>query len=422
MEAESLEGAPGPIPFTTRLQEGALLSEAPLGPHGITVERRLYPPEPGHDFLMKCLWGIRNRSSEEQSVRLRVVAYRPLAAKTPEEIRYAEGIVSIEDKSHNLRLKAGQQLRFEGSPTWITAQGKSHAIVVQPLAPVGMFHVEHLLEERIVGWLELPKVAVPPGGNREWEFQIYAGPMALRTLQAAGMGDKISFGAFSGLAKFLIRLLNFSHSLFHSYGLAIVFLSVAVWLPFLPVTWAGARMMVVMPKLQPQMDRIKREHAKNPKRMMKEQAELFRKHRINPLAGCLPYLFQIPIFVALFQVLSRSYELRGSRFLWMRDLSAPDALIRFPAPMPILGPSFNLLPILMVAAMLVQSKLTAASRVALTEEQRAQQKIFQWMPLIFGVMFYQLPAGLVLYWIVNTALTVTQQFLIVRAHRDFDVG
>ena len=177
-------------------------------------------------------------------------------------------------------------------------------------------------------------------------------------------------------------------------------------------------MTKVMGKLQPQVERLRKEYGKDSQRMNQEMLRLYQKNRVNPLSGCLPLLFQMPIFIALFQVLTRSPELRGAGFLWIQDLSAPDALIRFSSTIPLLGKSLNLLPILMMLAMFIQQRMTQTAPIALTEEQAMQQKLFRWFPILFGFLFYGLPSGLVLYWVTNTTLTLGQYLLYFRLHRE----
>ena len=131
---------------------------------------------------------------------------------------------------------------------------------------------------------------------------------------------------------------------------------------------------------------------------------------MNPFGGCLPILLQMPIFIALYAALMRSLELRGARFLWIRDLSSPDAL-QIPVTLPLIGNSINILPLIMVVAMVIQQKISTKSMgSAVTSEQQEQQKIMLIvMPVVFGFVFYSMPSGLVLYWIVNTLLTVAEQ-------------
>ncbi|MBI1953739.1 MAG: YidC/Oxa1 family insertase periplasmic-domain containing protein [Candidatus Omnitrophica bacterium] len=377
--------------------------------NGITVVREL---SGGEELL--CSLRAANDSGQNRKLALRMAVYRPVQAKDQEELRYRSGIVVTEGKTTTLPQKVRETKSYSGSPSWITSQGKSSAIVVGPKPPIGMFHVEHSADGLTAGWLTFPEVELSPGQVVKWEFRVYAGPMAMSRLKVLGMEQAISFGAFSGIAKLLLGILNWSKNLFNNYGLAVCFVSFCIWLLFFPMTWAGVRMMKVMSQIQPHVERIRKEHSKDPQRMNRELMELYKKHRVNPLSGCLPLFIQMPIFIALFQVLSRSAELKGAPFLWIKDLAAPDALVRFPNPVPLVGESLNLLPILMAAGMFVQQRMTSANSAGMSEEQRAQQKIFKWFPLLFSFLFYGLPSGLVLYWVVNTALTLSQYALFHR--------
>lgn len=422
LQVDATQPGQEPVRFHTGLEAGALVSRAALDSPATWITRKIFLPENNHNFLLKCKLQIVNESSEKQNHRLRLVAYQPVYVDSPQDKRYQEGLVSTTQemvtKTYHLNLKPGQTRNFSGQPLWITGQGKSHVLILRPDSPSfpGTFHVEHPLGGITTGWLDIP-VTLTPGEQAEWDFSLYAGPMTLTSLKAVDMEEAISFGSFSGISKFLLNLLTWSKGWLGNYGLAIIFLSIGIWVLFFPLTWSSVRMMKVMSQIQPEMERIRREHGKNPQRMNREIMELYKKHRVNPLGGCLPLLLQMPIFVSLFQVLTRSAQLRGASFLWIRDLSSPDSLVRFPSTVPFLGRSLNLLPILMVIAMFFQQRMTRPVQTALTEEQAAQQKILKWMPLFFGFLFYALPSGLVLYWVVNTTLTIVQQQLVFKVHR-----
>ena len=163
------------------------------------------------------------------------------------------------------------------------------------------------------------------------------------------------------------------------------------------------------------MEKLKVQLKDNPQKLNKEIMELYKKYNINPFSGCLPILLQMPIFIALYQALMKSIELRGASFMWIRDLSSPEA-IPLPVSFPIIGDSINILPLVMVAAMVIQQKIsTASSGRAITDEQKQQQKMMLIiMPIMFGFIFYNMPSGLVLYWVVNTVLTIVEQAAILR--------
>jgi YidC/Oxa1 family membrane protein insertase len=163
------------------------------------------------------------------------------------------------------------------------------------------------------------------------------------------------------------------------------------------------------------MEKLKAQFKDQPQKLNKEVLELYKKYKINPMSGCLPLLLQMPIFVALYQALTKSIALRGAGFLWISDLSMPDAVpISFT--LPIFGNSINVLPLLMVGLMVAQQKVsTKVMGGAVTDEQKQQQRMMLIiMPIMFGFIFYSMPSGMVLYWVVNTILTIAEQFVIFK--------
>jgi YidC/Oxa1 family membrane protein insertase len=141
--------------------------------------------------------------------------------------------------------------------------------------------------------------------------------------------------------------------------------------------------------------------------------ELYREHKVNPFGGCLPLLLQSPIFFALFLVLNRSIALKGASFLWIKDLSAPDRLFMLGSSIPLLGNEVNILPVLLAVGMFFQQKSSMASMSGQQAEQQKMMLII--MPVMFGIIFYKMPAGLCLYWFINSALTLAYQLRVAKA-------
>jgi YidC/Oxa1 family membrane protein insertase len=138
--------------------------------------------------------------------------------------------------------------------------------------------------------------------------------------------------------------------------------------------------------------------------------KLYREKGVNPVGGCLPLLLQMPVFISLFNVLSRTIELRRAGFVfWIQDLSTPDVIARLPFSLPFIGSAVSVLPILMGIAMFVQQKMSA------TDPKHAAMTYL--LPIVFTVMFFRFPSGLVLYWLVNNVLTIGHQYLMIRADR-----
>jgi len=170
--------------------------------------------------------------------------------------------------------------------------------------------------------------------------------------------------------------------------------------------------MKKMQLLGPEMEALKKEHSSNPQEMNKKMMELYRERGVNPLGGCLPMLLQMPIFIALYRMLWSAYELRGAPFmLWIEDLSQPDRLLHMPwmAGIPLLGSSLvylNLLPILMAAAMVLNSKMMPTGGAMQNPQQKMMMTI---MPVMFAFFTYNMAAGLNLYILTSTVLGMVQQ-------------
>jgi len=264
--------------------------------------------------------------------------------------------------------------------------------------------------------LSLKSDLISPGQEFKEIFHIYLGPQDLGIIQNLNpaWATVVHYGTFDFISQILLKLLQFFYGLVHNWGWAIIFLSIAVYLVLFPLTLKQMHSMKQMQALQPHIEALKKQHKDNPQRMQKEQMELFRKHKVNPFGGCLPLLLQMPIFIALYQTLMRSVFLRGASFLWIKDLSGPDRLFSLPFPKPF--NTFNLLPILMTIGMFIQQKIsTAATATASSAEQQKMMMIM--MPLLFGFIFYSMPAGLVLYWFINSTLMLGNQLYQLRISR-----
>ena len=203
----------------------------------------------------------------------------------------------------------------------------------------------------------------------------------------------------------LLHALRFLNRVFGNYGIAIILLTTAVKILTIPLTQTSFKNMRAMQKLQPEMTKLREKFKDDPTAMQKEMMELYRRHRVNPLSGCLPMVLQIPIFIGLYNSLSGAIELRHAPFaLWIRDLSSPDRLM-------VAGVGIPVLTLLMGATMLIQQWLTPQ------QGDPTQQRVMMFMPLIFTFMFINLPSGLVLYWLVNNVLTIAQQYWMLRSSK-----
>jgi len=258
------------------------------------------------------------------------------------------------------------------------------------------------------------EVVIAPGQQVGKRFHIYLGPQELRTINSinSNWSAVINYGTFDFISQILLQSLEFFYRLVHNWGWAIVILSLGIYLLLFPLTLKQMRSMKEMQALQPHIEEIRGAYKNDAQKQNREIMELYRKHKVNPLAGCLPLILQMPIFFALYQALMRSVALKGASFLWIRDLSEPDRLFSLPFSLPVLGNEVNILPIVMTIGMFIQQKISMVSTSSATAEQQKLMLII--MPLMFGLIFYHMPSGLVLYWFINSTLMLLYQFRISR--------
>lgn len=224
---------------------------------------------------------------------------------------------------------------------------------------------------------------------------LYVGPQDQNRLSylADGLDLVVDYGWLTFLAKPIYSILNFMYGLCGNWGWSIVLLTVLVKLILYPISAAGYKSMARMKEITPRMKALQEQYGQDKQRYQQAIMELYRKEKINPIGGCLPILLQIPVFLALYWVLLASVELRDSAWLgWVSDLASPD-------------PWF-ILPAIMMATMFLQIKLNP------TPTDPMQAKMMVIMPLVFGVMFFFFPAGLVLYWLTNNVLSIAQQWYV----------
>ena len=234
-------------------------------------------------------------------------------------------------------------------------------------------------------------------------YTLYLGPKKQDLLWGLGLKDVMEFGMWRWLCYPMVAVLNFFNSMIPNYGVAIILLTVLVRLLFWPLTHKSTIGMRKMQEIQPLMKEIQAKYKDNPQRMQQETMHLYREHKVNPLSSCLPMLVQIPVFIALFNVLRSTVELRYAPFLWISDLSEPEAL--FASWFPFGG--LNVLPILMAATMALQSALTPSSG-----DKKQQQMMMVMMPVMMLVMFYNFPSALSLYWTLSQVFSIVQMWWI----------
>jgi YidC/Oxa1 family membrane protein insertase len=246
-------------------------------------------------------------------------------------------------------------------------------------------------------------------------FTAYVGPLDMQLLKKydVQLDRAIDLGRLRFLSVFILRFMVWMKRFIPNYGVIIIILSVMTKLLFYRLTHKSFKSMKDMQRIQPKMKEIQEKFKNDRERMNKEMMKLYKEAGVNPLGGCLPLLLQMPVFWALFNVLSNTIELRQAPFVsWINDLSAPDVLFTFGRTLPFFGNSFHLLPILMGGAMVFQTRL-GGSPTGDGTPAAAQTKMMNYlMPVLFTVFFYSVPSGLVLYWLVNNVLSIVQQYYV----------
>ena len=242
------------------------------------------------------------------------------------------------------------------------------------------------------------------GESKSLDFQYFVGPKEFKRLQAMGNEQDLvmQFGFLGFFSKLLLAFMYLIHSVVPSWGWSIVIMTICIKLLFWPLTAKASRSQKRMATIQGPMAELKEKHKDNPQKMQQETLKLFKEHQVNPVAGCLPMLIQMPIFLGLFYMLRTASELRFEPFLWVSDLSLPDTQFV------IYGFPINILPMIMGVTMFLQMSMMPVSPTA----DPMQQKIFKFLPFIFLIFLYNFSSGLVLYWTVQNILTIIQQKII----------
>lgn len=272
-----------------------------------------------------------------------------------------------------------------------------------------------------------------PGEALSESYQIFTGPKRpelLANYHAANepkysLADLMYYGWFGSVAKAMLGILHVFYGWVGNYGIAIIMLTVLVRTCIFPISRKQAQSMAKMQELKPELDKIKEKYGKDPQKQSQAMQDLYRKYNINPLSGCLPMFIQLPVFVGLYRALAVDVELRQAPLFsdairWCSNLAAPDMFWNWSRIMPAfvnsgegmlgLGPYLNILPLIVISLWILQQNLFMPEP---TNEQAAmQQKIMKYMMIFMGIMFYKVPAGLCIYFIVSTLWGICERKLI----------
>jgi YidC/Oxa1 family membrane protein insertase len=319
----------------------------------------------------------------------------------------ADGI----QKTNRGAVRNGKDVTIRGDVTWAGVKTKYFLAAMVPMEDEEVVvHTFQAAENAIGVTMETERQGA---GSRNW--LVYAGPLDYQRLKGLGHGlDRaVDFGWswMSPLSRLVFRFMLLVHHAIPNYGIVIILLSTLTKFLFWPLTQKSFKSMREMQKIQPAMAELREKYKNDAQKLNKAMMELYRERNVNPLGGCLPMLLQMPVFIALFNVLRTTIELRQAPFaLWIKDLSSPDVIAHMPFSLPFIGSTLSLLPILMGIAMYIQQKMQASDP--------KQAALNYMMPILFTFLFFRFPSGLVLYWLVNNVLTIGHQYLMIRGDRE----
>ncbi len=397
------------------LSDGAQSLSVPLtwrDPSGVLV-RKVYSLERG-SFVVTVRHEVVNETAAEwrgyqyrQMQRVQPPKPSAFAFNNPELYAYVGGAVySPDEKFEKLKFENFQEEPYQRSFAGGWSAMQQHyflgAFIPDPLEvtnySTGIQPGTVNLPARYMVRQISPTQSVAAGETGSFQARLYLGPKLQSFLPkvAPGLEYTVDYGLITPIAKPLFWIMEQIHKFVGNWGLSIIFLTLLVKLAFYRLSEAQYRSMAKMRKLQPKLEALKQRHGDDRQKMATAQMELFKAEKVNPLGGCLPILVQLPVFFALYWVIFEAVELRQAPFfLWIHDLSVRDPLF--------------ILPILNVAVMWYTQKLSPSPGM-----DPIQKRVFQTMPLSFGVMFAFFPAGLVLYWLSNGLLGLIQQLIITK--------
>jgi YidC/Oxa1 family membrane protein insertase len=394
--------------------------------------RKSYLLQP-NDYMIELRVSIENSINEYPDLNFNGIAYSvgygpqigPAFARLDRQSEYRTYMYYVDGKKHDVRVpKEGVQV-LKNRVTWAAIAGKYFEVIVVPDATqyILTYDTRPLPALREHSSLYFSRPEIKSSKNTD-VFRFYIGPKKEDVLARYNDSAKNGFKTAdlyleksipSSWISWLANILKFFLELFYkavpNYGVAILLLTLLIKLLFWPLTNKSYESTAKMQALQPKIKELQAKYKANPQKMNQEMAALYKKEGVSPLGGCLPLLLQLPIFFALYNLLSTHFELRGASFIggWIGDLSVPDSLFRFtPFTVPLINlqiGSLRLLPFLMLGTTFLQSKVSQSS----TPTDRNMALMTYAMPLVFFFILYNMPSGLVLYWTAQNVLGIVQQ-------------
>jgi len=338
-----------------------------------------------------------------------------------------QSVVWRKDNEDDFVLTSAMEPDGNGAPytrsitdaEWVATRSAYFFVAMKPEFERGQAWATGVLKNFEFG-AGVPRTELAPQATDAREFSVYVGPSRIGYLDQAWPTLATAHRFFDTVdpldwfAKLLLRMLNAFYSIIPNYGICIILLTVVVRMVMFPLTLKQIRSMKRMQLLAPEMEELKKKYGDNPQEMQAKTMEMYRERNINPIGGCLPVLFQLPVFIALYRTFSSAFELYRAPFYgWITDLSEPDRLYRFGwnITVPLVGSIeyLNILPLIGAAVMILSMKLTPQPQAM---QDKTQKMLLTFMPVMFSLMCYNFSSGINLYIITSTLIGILQSSLI----------
>jgi len=440
-DGSSLESIPFECPELEQLQHGdTLYVQQPrflhyrtITPEGLRIEKKFTFFPDRYEFDLDLLFA--DYLQRLSGLRYGIVWKDGFAIteKNPaDDLMYSSvmaqmGATLAKIDMQKAKVDERKTLNTDGQTDWVVFKSKYFTGFIVPKNIKGVR--SELALSRLKNGRDLSvRIDMPLSKNnfQEDHFIIGLVPAEKKLLASYGIGLEKTMNWGGRIIKpFSIALhwlMEFFYRLIPNYGVVILIISLVIKIATYPLTNKSYGSMKRMQMIQPKIQELQQKYKNNKEVLQQKTMELYKEEKVNPMGGCFPMLLQLPLLYGLFIVFRTAIEFRGAPFmLWMKDLSAPDALFNFGFNIPLLGSEFNVLPILMTVLMVVQQKMSGSGAAA-NPQQAQQQKMMLWlMPAMMFFLFYQFPSGLVLYYLIFNLLTILQQKFVInkQVERDF---
>ena len=396
--------------------------------------------KPG-EYLMQVDVALENSQNQFLPLNFNNIAYTlsygpqigPDFQKLDGQYDYRKFYAYIDGKFKDLDVSQGKEKKLEQKASWFGIVGKYFTVLAAPVYADYQATLSSRPENGIehTAMILISKPAIKSSKNVD-SYRFFAGPRVVKYLDRYNNKQDNAFGIqdmrleesvdssfmLGWLETILKYMLRFFYAIIPNWGVAIILVTIVMKVLMFPLTHKSFQSTSRMQGLAPKMEELKKKYKDNPAKLNQEMAAMYKKEGVNPMSGCLPLLLQIPIFFAMYGLFGNHFDLRGAAFVapWITDLSAPESIWNFaPGKIPILGWSdLRLLPILFVATQLVSGKFTQTPGAV----SNAQMKMMTYgIPIVFFFILYDVPSGLLVYWIVMNVLTIFQQMYITRKMR-----